>query len=114
MKTITLTTMPVTTNRLYTTSRYSGRRIKTRAASTVSEAIYWEAKAQYDAEPSTDFLDVRIDLYFKDTRRRDLDNIKGLIDALSGVLWVDDSQIVSLHITKNIDRQRPRVEITIL
>ena len=109
---IVITTPYVSTNRLYTTAR-NGRRIKTRAASEAKEAIAWEAKAQYMSEPKTGALKVRIDLFHDDKRRRDLDNIKGLIDALTGVLWEDDSQIVELTIKKHTVVEYPRVEITI-
>ena len=39
------------------------------------------------------------------TSRRfgDIDNLtKSVMDALTGVLWLDDSQITELHVTKNI------------
>ncbi len=44
--------------------------------------------------------------------RPDLDNYIKQIDALNGVCWLDDSQIVTLSATKWYS-DRPRVEITI-
>lgn len=53
-------------------------------------------------------------VYFGDARRRDIDNaIKLGADALNGVAYADDSQVVELHAFKHIDRARPRVEWTI-
>lgn len=112
MKTIVLYTMPVTTNRLYTISRY-GKRILTKEARLNKEAIAKEAWALWNYVPRFGSVKVRIKLFFKTNRKQDLDNIKGLIDALSGILWQDDSQIVDLHILKDVDRENPRVEITL-
>jgi len=47
------------------------------------------------------------------TTRPDLDNYcKSVLDALSGVVWVDDSQVVELHMAK-LYSEKPRVEITV-
>jgi Holliday junction resolvase RusA-like endonuclease len=44
----------------------------------------------------------------------DLDNLAKLVqDALNGIAYVDDSQIVELTATKGIDRDRPRTEVRI-
>lgn len=44
----------------------------------------------------------------------DLDNtLKVLLDALNGIAYVDDSQVVALHAFRHDDRARPRVEVTI-
>jgi crossover junction endodeoxyribonuclease RusA len=51
---------------------------------------------------------------FGDARRRDADNVaKAIQDALNGVAWDDDSQVVRLTCTREIDRKNPRVEVTI-
>ena len=42
----------------------------------------------------------------------DVDNLaKGILDACTGILWRDDSQIVDLHIVKHITDQIPFVEL---
>jgi Holliday junction resolvase RusA-like endonuclease len=57
---------------------------------------------------------VTIRCYFPDARRRDLDNCaKSATDACNGVLWVDDSQIRDLHVHGAIDREWPRLEMTV-
>ncbi len=52
-------------------------------------------------------------LYWPDRRKHDIDNIKVLLDALTGIVWEDDGQIVELHTTKVFDKEKPRVEVTI-
>jgi Holliday junction resolvase RusA-like endonuclease len=40
-------------------------------------------------------------------------NIKVLLDALTGIPWLDDGQIEDLHTTKGHDPKKPRVEIAV-
>jgi len=57
---------------------------------------------------------VDIDAYLPDERRRDLDNIaKTILDALNGVLYLDDSQVVTLLVATHIDRAEPRVVVAV-
>lgn len=51
--------------------------------------------------------------FYRDSRRRvDLDNLaKTMQDALNGILWVDDSDIQVLVLSKHIDRASPRTEV---
>jgi len=43
----------------------------------------------------------------------DIDNlVKSIFDALTGVLWKDDRQVVDLHVTKNLSTT-PYVELAI-
>lgn len=59
---------------------------------------------------------VRINAWFPDKRRRDIDNVlKAPLDALTSArVWNDDSQIVYLSIRRaGIDRAHPRLEIAI-
>lgn len=47
-------------------------------------------------------------------RSGDLDNrIKVTLDALRGIAFVDDSQIVAIHATRHEDKANPRVEVVI-
>lgn len=44
----------------------------------------------------------------------DIDNyIKGILDGLNGVVWVDDNRIISLTVNKYYSEQ-PRVEVEII
>lgn len=59
---------------------------------------------------------MRIDAYYPDRRRRDIDNIlKAPLDALThAAVWADDSQIEALSIRKaGYDTQNPRLEVEI-
>ena len=48
------------------------------------------------------------------TKKPDADNIaKVVCDALNGVAYKDDTQIVSLHIKKSYTADEPRVEVMI-
>jgi crossover junction endodeoxyribonuclease RusA len=51
---------------------------------------------------------------FRPKRTGDLDNtLKVLLDALKGVAYVDDSQIVELHAWRNEDKFYPRVVVKV-
>ena len=46
-------------------------------------------------------------------RYGDIDNlVKGIFDALTGVLWIDDRQISKLIVTKNL-ADTPRVDLSV-
>ena len=51
-------------------------------------------------------LRVAIALFLPDRRRR-------AIYGLNGTAWLDDDQVTELKITKQIDREYPRAEVTI-
>jgi Holliday junction resolvase RusA-like endonuclease len=38
---------------------------------------------------------------------------KSICDALNGIVYLDDSQIVELIIRRYVDRERPRAEVTV-
>jgi crossover junction endodeoxyribonuclease RusA len=51
---------------------------------------------------------------FRPQRSGDLDNrLKVLFDALQGVVYANDSQIVEIHAFRFEDRPRPRVEVEV-
>ena len=60
-------------------------------------------------------LRLHADCYFPDLRKRDAGNYRKMIgDALSGIAYSDDSQLVSeTWERKGIDRENPRIEITL-
>lgn len=59
-------------------------------------------------------LHVDLAYYAKTARRVDLDNlVKLTLDALNGVVWADDAQIVGLSASKRLDRVRPRTEVRV-
>lgn len=105
----------VSTNALYTNSRTTGKRILTSKARVSKEAIAWEAKSEMKGQRIfTGPIRVELYLFFPTKQRRDLDNVKALIDAMTGVCWSDDSQIYELVIRKYHDKEDPRVEVIVM
>jgi len=81
---------------------YRGRYVISPAGRAFRERVR-RTLAHLKKKPTKDKLRLRIRFYFKDKRRRDLDNYqKALIDALKGVVFEDDSQIFQLHTSKVI------------
>ena len=79
------------------------------------EIYKWEIKAQYRGKPLLDPFSLVLELYFKDNKKRDVDNFNKLVlDAGSGLLWKDDSQIQELIIRKFIDKKNSRTELTMI
>jgi crossover junction endodeoxyribonuclease RusA len=109
--TLTLLTLPVSTNQLYRS--VNGRTILSARGRANKEAIGWEARQQYRGEPLTGPLTVSVALYWPTRAYHDVDNIKALLDACTGILWLDDGQIGDLRITKAYDKDNPRLEIGI-
>ena len=56
---------------------------------------------------------VRVLLTFPDKRRRDVDNIKLLLDALEGVVYDNDCQIFELTIRKQIMKNVSHICVTV-
>lgn len=71
-------------------------------------AIKMEARHKYRDQPLAGPLVVEVNLKMKSPKkpskaypRADVDNYaKGVLDACNGVIWIDDSQIVALIVTK--------------
>lgn len=79
------------------------------------DTVGWQAK---ESNPGFSLLDVTLhvdlDFFLGNKRRVDLDNLsKGVLDGLKGVLFVDDSQVVELHLRKFIDARNCGVRIKI-
>jgi Holliday junction resolvase RusA-like endonuclease len=110
--TLRFLTLPVSTNHLY--MQHGSRRFMDPRAARNKEAIGWEARGQYRGKPLEGDLAVKLALYWPDRRKHDVDNIKGFLDALTGILWEDDGQITDLHITKAYDKKEPRAELAVV
>lgn len=64
-------------------------------------------------EPLAGALVVVLDMY-RPRRTGDIDAVfKLTFDALNGVAWFDDKQIVELHARRYDDRRNPRLELVI-
>jgi Holliday junction resolvase RusA-like endonuclease len=80
----------------------------------LKEQYQWESKSQWKGKPLEGDIEVSITLYFGTKRRADLDNFNKLsLDALTGIAYLDDSQIENLAIARAYDKMRPRIEIDI-
>lgn len=80
----------------------------------IKEGYQWEARSQYKGDPLEGPLKIEITLYFKTKRIVDWDNFHKLsMDALSGIVWQDDSQILDAVVHKRRDKENPRIEITV-
>lgn len=85
-----------------------------KAGKELKESYQWQLKSQYKGKPLTKEIDLRVELFFGDERKRDIDNYnKIFLDSMSGIIFEDDSQIQSLLVVKNKDKANPRIEISI-
>lgn len=109
MKKIVLEGNPISVNNLY-----RGRRYLSAAGKVMKEDYKWQIRRQWLGGVNEGLIEVKFDAYFPKKNKRDLDNaLKAILDSLSGVLWVDDTQIMKIVATKNYDKDNPRVEIEI-
>lgn len=113
---IILSGNPLSTQHIY---RYTcigrfPRLYMSRKGKQVKEQYQLEVKNQYKGKVIQGDCDMEITLFFKDKRRRDVDNYNKLVlDALEGIVFQDDSQIQKLTIIKNYSKEDPRIEIKI-
>ena len=74
----------------------------------VADFVFWECDIPETPVFKTNKIKINLTLNFKENRKRDIDNYcKAIFDSLTGILWDDDSQIVSLHIDRNIGTKQP-------
>ena len=73
-----------------------------------------QAMMQWKDKPSNDLLEIDIKIFFGDKRKRDWDNFHKLsMDALTGIIWEDDSQIKKATVELFYDKESPRIELEI-
>jgi Holliday junction resolvase RusA-like endonuclease len=91
-----------------------GRWYTPQATRDYEEAVGIAARGSGAREPLKGAVRLSIDLWLPDRRRRDVDNCaKSICDALNGIAYQDDSQIVELIVRRHVDRERPRAEVII-
>jgi Holliday junction resolvase RusA-like endonuclease len=84
----------------------------TNEGKALKTAYQWEAKSQWRDKPLAGDIELSLTLFFGTKRRADLDNFNKLsLDALTGILYEDDSQISKLTIMRGYDKARPRIEV---
>ena len=113
---ITLSGNPLSTQSIY---KYACRGnfpgfYMTRHGKDLKEQYQIEARNQYRGEIISGDCEMKMDLFFKDKRKHDIDNFgKICIDSLQKIVYNDDSQIQKLTTEKYIDKLNPRIEIFI-
>ena len=100
---MTIRTRALTTNRLC-----RGRRFLTAEGKANKEgARVGGARSQWRSKPIVGPVALEIALWWPDNRRRDLDNVKGLLDSLSGILYMDDKPDPGAADQEDRRRQEP-------
>ena len=86
----------------------------TRKGKEMKELYQSEAKKQYKGKVISGDCDMEITLFFKDRRARDVDNFNKLVlDALEGIIYLDDKQIQKLTVEKKLSAENPRIELEV-
>ena len=102
---------PMSVNHMYGSSK-NGRRFLKKEGKTWKENIALECLSKFGRINSTEPIIVQVIYFFPDNHRRDVTNCdKILLDALSGVLYVDDSQTQCAVLHKFVDKKNPRTII---
>ena len=112
---ITLLWEPKSTQHIYKiTCRWKfGSMYMSKQWKDIKNSYILQAKTQKTAFYD-DLVSVKVKLYFWTKRKCDIDNFNKLwMDALSGVIYEDDKLIKKMQITKEYDKQNPRIEIEI-
>jgi len=93
---------------------YMGRAVTPEATRNYEALVRSAAAICWQGDPTTEPVRVELRFWRGDKRRCDIDNlIKAVLDALNGVVWEDDEQIIELLAYKNHNKSRPRVDIEV-
>lgn len=104
---------PPSVNRLYRTIVRGRRAMPIKSAEHRAYMAALVLGTDVEPWPLETRLSVSLRLY-RPRRIGDIDGpIKALFDGLNGRAWVDDSQVVELHVQRLDDKARPRVEVSI-
>lgn len=107
---------PIGVNETYRVVRFGKRAglAKTQTAKVYQEAIRLRARRAMRGEhPHSRPVEVFLCFAFR-TSRSDIDGpVKSTLDAMNGIVYLDDAQIQRLEIHRCTDRDRPRVEVRV-
>ena len=107
-----LSIMPPSVNSLWV-NKPNGR-YKSKKGKIFEETARNELKKQFRYKPLANGLKVHISLYFKDKRKRDIDNYnKAILDSMTEIVYEDDSQIEELNVKKLVGCGFDKVEIEV-
>ena len=91
-----------------------GRIVPKREREWRQRVVIHFCQQRHGAPPLVGPLSLEAVFYRSTLRRADCSNlVKSVEDALNGVAYADDSQVVVLHAEKRLDRACPRAEVTI-
>lgn len=114
---IVLEGAPISTNHAYRYTCIGGyaRSYMKKEAVALKEGYQWQAKSQWKGlKPLIGPLELEIRVFLPTKRKTDWDNLHKLsMDALTGIVWEDDSQIEKVTIIKGYDKLKPRIEINL-
>ena len=109
---VELSIMPPSVNSLWI-NKPNGR-YKSKRGKIFENLACGELKKQFRCKPLANSLKVSMRLYFKDKRKRDIDNYnKAILDSMTGIVYEDDSQIEELNVKKLVGCGFNKVEIEI-
>jgi len=95
----------------------NNRIFKTKEAKSWQEEAAWELKLSARGQKiPLDRIGVTMEVFFPDNRKRDIDNLLKLTgDAIqeSGIVK-NDADIWAWNVRKDLDREKPRMEVEIL
>lgn len=101
---------PPSVNRIWRV--FGNRVIKSKEGRAYAFTVACMAKSR-EVRPVDGPLSVTVTAY-RPQKRGDLDNVlKAAFDALNGVAWDDDSQVVELHALRLDDKHNPRLEVSV-
>ena len=107
-----LSVMPPSVNSLWI-NKPSGR-YKYKRGKIFENLACDELKKQFRCKPLANSLKVSMRLYFKDKRKRDIDNYnKAILDSMTEIVYEDDSQIEELNVKKLVGCGFNKVEIEV-
>ena len=111
---IVLNGQPLSTQHIYRSVCRGARPVlyMTKEGKAIKEQYQLEVQSQYKGKVMLVDCAMEIILFFKDRRRRDVDNYNKLIlDSLEGIVYEDDKQVQELTVKKRISVENPRVVI---
>lgn len=102
--------MPPVLNRMYRT--FQGRMLLSKDGRQYKKDVEMLCLMERIKPLSGDIaLDIKL---YRPAKRGDIDAyFKGLFDALNGIAWIDDKQIVEMRVQRLDDKHSPRVEIEV-
>jgi Holliday junction resolvase RusA-like endonuclease len=96
--------------------RINGRRAYTPPRTKAYETqVAWDARiAMQGREPLTGNVKVTLAFARKGKKRADIDNLeKAVMDAMNGIVFEDDQQVVEMHATVHYGAKVPGVHVTV-